>query len=94
MFLKRNVAESAKNQLNNKEMCAVLWATKGLAFELIQDPIFKAQFGPCIPAGLDRGSLVTEMKQLAAKVDAELYNRMKGCTVTMGVDGWTNTRHR
>ena len=94
MFVKRNIAESAKAGLTPRELCCVLWATKGLSFELVDDPIFRAQFGSGVPPGLNAHTLSSEMKELGQKVQREIYARLQGEAVTVGVDGWTNTRHR
>ena len=94
MMVKRSIAESAKTQLTAKEICCTLWATRALSFDLIDDSLFRAQFGPMTPAGLTRHSLAEEMTKLAEKVRGQILESMKGCTVTLGLDGWTNTRHR
>ena len=70
------------------------WATKSLPFDLIDDPVFRAQFGAGIPIGLNRNSFQAEMLALGDKVNKHILARMKGGAVTLGVDGWTNTRHR
>ena len=88
------VAQSAGQKLSARENCCVLWALNALPYQLIQDPLFRAQFGPCIPPGLDRHVLSNEMKELAQKLDDLMYKDMSKCCVTLGIDGWTNTRHR
>ena len=62
-MVKRNIAEAAKLSLNSKEICCALWATKGLAFELVDDPLFRSQFGPLVPMGLNRNTLPEEIGQ-------------------------------
>ena len=93
-FLRKRLAEEVKGSLTPKELCCVLWATKGLAFNLIDDPVFRAIFGPCIPSNVHRHSLNDEMKALGEKVLDGVWEKLKGRQVTLGVDGWTNARHR
>ena len=72
----------------------MLWAVKGLAYDLIDDPLFRAIFAPCIPANMTRNTLREEMKTLGAKVLGDVFAKLKGAQITLGVDGWTNIRHR
>jgi hypothetical protein len=94
MVVKRQLAESTKTSLTSKEQCCVLWATRGLAFDLIDDPVFRAQFGVGVPIGLNRSNFPQHMALLANKVQDAVVAKMKGECVTLGLDGWTNTRHR
>lgn len=93
-FAKRATADVAICQLTAKEMCCTLWATRALPFDLIDDPLFRAQFGVQVPIGLNRNTFGAEMKEFAHKVNTQIFKSMKGCMVTLGVDGWTNSRHR
>ena len=61
---------------------------------MIDDPVFRAQFGTGVPTGLNANKLPEEMKSLAAKVQKEIFSRLKGEAITLGIDGWTNARHR
>lgn len=92
--LKRNLAEGAKATLSSRELCCGIWACNALAYQLIEDPLFRAQFGPSIPVGLGRQQLSEEMKLLAAKIDNLMISKIGKGTGTLAVDGWTNTRHR
>ena len=38
--------------------------------------------------------MTDEMKKLAAKVNDMVLSKVGTGPVTLGVDGWTNTRHR
>ena len=93
-FLRRNVAAGAKMTLSARELCCAIWATNALSYRLIEDPFFRAQFGPSIPLGLGRQELSEEMKTLAAKVDAQMFAQIGKGMGTLAVDGWTNARHR
>ena len=73
--------------------CAI-WATNALPYRLIEDPFFKAQFGPCIPLGFGRQELSHEMKSLAQKMDDIVFAQIGKGVGVLAVDGWTNTRHR
>ena len=94
MVVKRQLAESSNGALSAKEKCCVLWATRSLPFDMIDDPVFRSQFGYGVPLGLNRNTLPTEMGLLATKVEEAILQKLKGECVTLGLDGWTNTRHR
>ena len=45
LMARKKLAVSADAQLNSREMCCLLWAVRALPFNLIDDPLFKTQFG-------------------------------------------------
>ena len=94
MFARKRLADDVKNELNPRELCCVLWAMKGLSYDLIDDPLFRAIFGTSIPPNLHRHALAEEMKALGHKVLAAVFAKLKGSLVTIAVDGWTNIRHK
>ena len=94
MFARKRLAEELKQALTMREMCCVLWATKGLAYGLTEDPLFKAIFGAVIPPNFNPHALSTDMVALGKEIHQEVIDKLKGAQVTIGVDGWTNTRHR
>ena len=93
-MVRKRLADEASSVLSSKEMCCVIWATHALPYHLIEDPLFKSQFAPCIPVGLGRHGLHDEMKLLSEKVMGAILAKIGKSPVTLGVDGWTNTRHR
>lgn len=88
------MAEGVKVHFTPRELCCAIWACNALSFQLIDDPLFKAQFGPCIPLGFNRKELSEEMKKLANKVDEMMLSEIGKGVGVLAVDGWTNTRHR
>lgn len=106
---KRAAAVSAKVDLSAKEYICAIWARKALSYDLIEDAMFRTHFGPCIPLGFGRQELrfvhtfasmfcavlnSTEMKLLAKKIDALVLQKVGNAVGTLGVDGWTNVRHK
>ena len=71
-----------------------MWARRALAYDLVDDPMFREQFGIGVPKGFDSHKLSEEMKLLANKMHEKMYQRIGQGTVTMALDGWTNLRHR
>ena len=51
--------------MNPNELICATWALNGLAYELIDDPLFKRAFGIALPAGMTRHRLSTDMVQFA-----------------------------
>ena len=49
---------------------------------------------PCIPLGFDRKRLSDTMHSLAQKVEQRMLQKIGKGVVTLGVDGWTNTRRQ
>ena len=43
----------AKDDLSAREFIAAIWARKALPFSLLDDEMFRAQFGVCIPHRLE-----------------------------------------
>lgn len=70
-----------------------MWARNNLSYDLIDDPMFRHQFGVCVPVGFDRKKLSDEMHSLADKINTKMFEKVGKCMATLGVDGWTNTRH-
>ena len=62
------MANAAKEELSGPEYVAAIWARKALAYELLDDPMFRQQFGPCIPPGFNRKKLSEEMHLLVLRV--------------------------
>ena len=91
---KRVLADKAKVDLSPEEFICALWARRGLAYDLLDDPMFRAQFGFCIPTGFDSDKLSDQMKVLAAKIHNAIFKKIGNGTVTLAVDGWTNVRHK
>ena len=89
----RAMASAAKEDLTAPEYLAAIWARKALPYDLLDDPMFRQQFNPCIPPGFNRKKLSEEMHTLAGKVNERVYKKLGKCFATIGVDGWTNTRH-
>ena len=59
------MATSAKVDLSASEYIAAIWARNALSYDLIEDPMFRHQFGVCIPVGFDRQKLSQEMLNLS-----------------------------
>ena len=90
---KKHMVSKSQAELSPGEYCCALWATAALPFDLIENPMFRAQFGPCIPVGLGRQELSSEMKILALKINELALKKIGKGVVTIGIDGWTNCRH-
>lgn len=45
----RNMASAAKEDLTAKQYICSIWARNAWAYQTIDDPMFRQQFGPCIP---------------------------------------------
>jgi hypothetical protein len=87
-------AAARKEQLTKAELNAVLWARGGLSFRTLDDPLFRELYGSCIPVGLTRKTMSQEVVKVAEKWRGELAAVLRGKLVTIGLDGWTNTRHK
>ena len=87
------MARTSKEELSSREYIASIWARNHLAYDLIDDPMFRQQFGPNIPPSFDRRQHSDEMKSLATKITSRMFQKLGKCVATLGVDGWTNTRH-
>ena len=94
MMAKRSGNHPIKGNLSSREFCCVIWATKGLSYDLIDDGLFRAQFAPCLPVGLNRKELSEEMKCLAQKILDLMFVKIGKGIVSLAVDGWTNCRHK
>ena len=81
------MVSQAKADLSPREYCCALWATAALPFDLIENPMFRAQFGPCIPVGLGRQELSSEMKLLALKINELVLTKIGKGVVTIGING-------
>ena len=73
----RAMAVDAKQDLSAEEYICALWARRGLAYDLIDDPMFKAQFGSAIPLGFDRKKLSGVMQSLAKKLNADPEKKLE-----------------
>lgn len=78
--------------LPQRERLAVLWAQEALPFRLLDQPKFRAVFGPSIPVGFDRRELSTTTEALAGSLREDICKRVKGQVVTLAIDGWTSAR--
>ena len=72
----------------------MIWASRALPYNLVDDPLFAMQFGTNIPPGLSRSTLKIEMVNLSQKVMEMIFKKVGSGPVCLGVDGWSNTRHR
>ena len=88
----QTTATAAKFELSSAEFIAATWATNGLAYRLVDDAMFRKQFGSSIPPGFTRRTLSSTMETLAQRIMGKVYSKLAGNMVTLGVDGWTNTR--
>ena len=59
------IGTSPEFPLNERELLCVTWASNGLAYDLIEDALFRRCFGGSIPIGMDRHKISTEMVTLA-----------------------------
>ena len=89
----RTMATTAKEQLSTPQYLCALWARNNLSYDLIDDPMFRHQFGVCIPIGFNRMKLSEEMHSLAELINKRILAKVGKCMATIAVDGWTNTRH-
>ena len=48
----RSTAVTAKAELSPQEYIAATWARNGLAYDLLDEPLFRQQFGVCVPSGI------------------------------------------
>ncbi len=62
-----SIGSSPSFPLNDKELLWFTWASNGLAYDLVEDPLFRRCFASSIPRGMDRQNLSDEMKKLAAR---------------------------
>ena len=65
----RAMATTAKEQLSTPQYLCALWARNNLSYDLIDDPMFRHQFGVCIPIGFNRMKLSEEMHSLAELIN-------------------------
>ena len=107
---KKLLADKAQAQLSAKEFIAIIWAREvsrhlplqslerilqqGLAYQLLDSPLFRAQFGVAIPVGFNRLDLSQTMVDLSQKIKAMVVAKLGKTMVTIATDGWTNVRHR
>ena len=75
------MANVAKEKLSSKEYIAAIWARKALAYDLLDDAMFRQQFGASIPPGFGREAQSEEMKLLAAVKAAKQRIEAFGITV-------------
>ena len=61
----QTTATAAKFELSSAEFIAATWATNGLAYRLVDDAMFRKQFGSSIPPGFTRRTLSSTMETLA-----------------------------
>ena len=94
LLSKRVLVEREKEDLSPQEFICAIWALRALLYDLVEDPMFKHHFGLGIPKGFVRHELSTTMKTFAVRINETMYKRMGGEVVTLGIDGWTNFRHR
>ena len=59
------IGKSAQFPLNEKELMCVTWACNGLAYDLVDDQLFRRCFAGAIPCGMNRVNLSSEMIALA-----------------------------
>ena len=73
------MATQAKDELTPQEFIASVWARNALPFHLIDEPMFRKQFGVAIPLGFDRHKLSSQMHSLAAKLDNCILAKVTFC---------------
>jgi hypothetical protein len=91
--VRKRLAEGSVGLSSTERIC-MIWASRALPYSLVDDPLFKMQFGTNIPPGLSRSNLKMEMLGFAQKVTEMIFKKVGSGPVCLGVDGWTNTRHR
>eukprot|EP00397_Hematodinium_sp_SG-2012_P061683 GEMP01082100.1.p1 GENE.GEMP01082100.1~~GEMP01082100.1.p1 ORF type:complete len:191 (+),score=44.55 GEMP01082100.1:60-632(+) len=67
-----------KNSPDRVEQLLVLWARRGLAYDLLSDPDFKAIFGACLPSNFRRGNIPVHMAALKVKLTDDLREQIHG----------------
>ena len=79
-----------KNSPDRVEQLLVLWARRGLAYDLLSDPDFKAIFGACLPSNFRRENIPAHMAALKVKLTDDLREQIQGYGASMTFDAWTN----
>jgi hypothetical protein len=73
-----------------EELC-VCWASNGLPYKLVDDPLFRKIFKSCYPrGGVNRHTLPIHMVALMGKYQREFASLVRGKAVTVALDGWKN----
>ena len=75
--------------LSEKEQMCLAWAANGLAYDVLDEPNFKAAFKCSIPSGFGRKELSSEMILFAEKMREILSKKIHGQPVTLALDGGT-----
>jgi hypothetical protein len=70
------MADKAKAELSASEFIAAIWARNALPYQLVDDPMFRKQFGVAMPCGFDRHKLSTEMQNLATEIDERILQKV------------------
>ena len=79
----RAMATTAKEQLSTPQYLCALWARNNLSYDLIDDPMFRHQFGVCIPIGFNRMKLSEEMHSLHSDVRSHLSDKSINSPMTV-----------
>lgn len=61
------IGKSPEFPLNDKELLCVTWACNGLAYDLVDDNLFRRCFAGALPCGMTRKKLSSEMVLLAER---------------------------